>query len=156
PYDKSSSFMAQHIVGLEIVRALDAGFAVVVQDTRGRFASEGEFDPFVHEAADGRDTIAWVREQDFCGGDVFMYGASYFAATQMLAAAVAPEGLRGIAPQLTTSEYYENWTYRGGALQLGFVLLWIMESLAGPDLDRRPGVSRELLDELRRDPWRAM
>jgi putative CocE/NonD family hydrolase len=85
PYDKSSSFMAQHIIGLEILRAVDAGFAVVVQDTRGRFASDGDFEPFRHETADGRDTVAWVRDQDFCDGNVFMYGASYIGATQLLA-----------------------------------------------------------------------
>ena len=159
PYDKSSSSMSQHIVGLEIPRALDAGFAVVVQDTRGRYASDGDFDAFVHEAADGRDTIAWLLEQDFCDGDVFMYGASYIGATQLLAASTVPAGLRGIAPQLTSSDYDDGWTYRGGALQLGFVLLWIIESLAPPDLDRRTGsrtASRALLAELMRDPWRAM
>ncbi|GAA2214231.1 CocE/NonD family hydrolase [Nonomuraea monospora] len=158
PYDKSSSFMAQHIVGLEIVRALDAGFAVVVQDTRGRYASEGDFDPFTHEAADGADTIAWLLEQDFCDGQVFMYGASYIGATQLLAASAAPKGLRAIAPQLTSSDYYESWTYRGGALQLGFVLLWIIESLAPLDLDRRPpdAALAALLADLRENPWRAM
>ncbi|GAA0234229.1 CocE/NonD family hydrolase [Actinomadura nitritigenes] len=158
PYDKSSSFMAQHIIGLEIVRALDAGFAVVVQDTRGRYASEGVFIPFAYEADDGRDTIAWLLEQDFCDGGVFMYGASYIGATQLLAASVAPKGLRAIAPQLTASDYYESWTYRGGALQLGFVLLWIIESLAPPDLDRRGSAeaSRELLAELGKDPWSMM
>ncbi|MBD2898402.1 Cocaine esterase [Actinomadura sp. RB99] len=81
PYDRSSSFMAQHIIGLEIVCALDAGFAVVVQDTRGRYTSEGAFTPFAHEADDGRDTIAWLLEQDFCDGSVFTYGASYVGAT---------------------------------------------------------------------------
>lgn len=160
PYDKSASLMAQHIVGLEVVRALDAGFAVVIQDTRGRYSSDGEFDAFVHEARDGADTIAWVRDQAFSDGQVFMYGASYIGATQLLVAATRPEGLRGIAPQLTTSDYREGWTYRGGALQLGFVLLWIIESLAGPDLLRRPAsdrvASQQLLDELMEDPLAAM
>ena len=36
------------------------GYVVVVQDTRGRFASEGEFYPFLHEATDGYDTIEWA------------------------------------------------------------------------------------------------
>ena len=56
PYDKSS-FQSQHVAGLEFVRALDAGFAVVVQDTRGRWASDGEFTPFVAEPSDGLDTV---------------------------------------------------------------------------------------------------
>lgn len=160
PYDRSSSFQAQHIAGLEAVRAVDAGFAVVIQDTRGRFASGGGFTPFVHEAADGEDTIAWLREQPFCDGTVGMYGASYVGATQLLAATRAPEGLRAIAPQLTGADYRDGWTYRGGALQLGFVLLWILESLAPVDLARLdPGPERaaaeRALAELQADPRAA-
>lgn len=160
PYDKGSSFMTQHIVGLEAHRAAERGFAVVIQDTRGRFTSEGDFAPFVHEADDGVDTIQWIRRQEFSDGDVAMYGASYIGATQMLAASQAPRGLRAIAPHLTSADYYEGWTYTGGALQLGFLLLWVMESLAGPDVQRlRSGPVRDaaeqLLGELLTDPEAA-
>lgn len=158
PYDRSSSFMSQHVVGLEALRALDAGFAVVIQDTRGRFGSEGTFDPFTHEADDGEDTVAWVRRQGFSDGRVAMFGASYIGATQMLAASRQPEGLQAVAPQLTASEYYEGWTYSGGAFQLGFAALWVIDSLAGPDLDRRsalPPGTREAFEELRRSPAAA-
>lgn len=160
PYDRSNSFQAQHIAALEVVRAVDAGFAVVLQDTRGRYASGGSFAPFVHEAPDGEDTIAWLREQPFCDGTVGMYGASYNGATQLLAASRAPRGLRAIAPQLTGADYRDGWTYRGGALQLGFVLLWIVESLAPPDVARmEPGPERaaaeRALAELQADPAAA-
>ncbi|GAA5049898.1 hypothetical protein HNP84_004181 [Thermocatellispora tengchongensis] len=160
PYDKSSSFMAQHIVGLEPLPAVERGFAVVIQDTRGRYSSDGVFNPYFDETEDGLDTIAWVRAQPFCDGRVGMYGASYIGATQLLAARAAPEGLVAIAPQLTAAEYHDVWSYSGGALQLGFLLLWIAESLAPPDLLRRPrGPERERAErtllEILRDPHAA-
>jgi uncharacterized protein len=160
PYDKSSSFMSQHVIGMEIPRALEAGYAVVVQDTRGRYRSAGRFDPFVHEARDGADTITWIRTQPWSDGRVAMYGASYIGATQLLAAAAAPEGLVALAPQLTSLSLRDPWTYRAGALQLGFVLLWLIESLAPADLERLPPEDRAELDavlaELRADPLAAM
>src|SRR5690606_30196595 len=55
PYDKSSSFIAVHQPGLEPLRAVEAGFAVVVQDVRGTYESDGAFEPFAHEAQDGAD-----------------------------------------------------------------------------------------------------
>jgi putative CocE/NonD family hydrolase len=65
-----------------------------------------------------------------------MSGSSYFGATQWLAAAAQPPHLRAIYPIVTTSEYYESWTYHGGAYQLGFALLWTLSSLA-PDTAMR-------------------
>jgi putative CocE/NonD family hydrolase len=160
PYDKSSAFMSQHVIGMEIPRALEAGFAVVVQDTRGRYRSTGHFTPFVHESSDGVDTIAWVRDQPWSDGRVAMYGASYIGATQLLAAAAAPEGLVALAPQLTSLSLYDPWTYRGGALQLGFVFLWLIESLAPVDVVRRSPEERAeaeaVLAELQADPLGAM
>lgn len=160
PYDRTDPFGTQYIVGLTIARALDAGFAVVVQDTRGRYASGGDFDPFVHEPQDGADTVAWIRCQPFSDGRVATYGASYVGATQMLLAQTGAEGHVAMAPFLTTGDYHQHWTYRDGALQLGFVYLWIIESLGPPDLDHRrlpaEHPARALAAELAADPWRAM
>src|SRR5262249_48742756 len=113
-----------------------ADYAVVVQDTRGRFASEGSFNPFVYEASDGGDTIAWLASQAWTTGDVAMAGASYYGATQWMAAARTPPALRAIAPRVTSSSYYEGWSYQGGALQLGFLLCWTLGSLALPEVAR--------------------
>src|SRR6266550_3031030 len=71
---------------LDPVQAARRGYVVIVQDTRGRFASEGDFHPFVKEADDGIDTIAWAAEQPYSSGQVGMYGASYFGFTQWAAA----------------------------------------------------------------------
>ncbi|WP_320669011.1 CocE/NonD family hydrolase [Patulibacter defluvii] len=136
PYDKASSFVTVHLCGLEPLRAVEAGFAVVVQDVRGCFASDGDFVPFVHEARDGADTIAWIAAQPFSDGRVAMYGASYVGATQMLAATQAPPALRAIAPNVTGAEYYEGWAYRGGVPQLGFTAWWAL-GFAADALARR-------------------
>jgi putative CocE/NonD family hydrolase len=137
PYNKADAFITGHLFGLEPLRAVGAGFAVVLQDTRGRYASEGTFEPFARESDDGADTIAWIADQPFSDGDVCMYGSSYVGATQLLAAASAPPALRAVAPGVTASEYYEGWTYQGGALQLGFALHWALGSLGGATVATR-------------------
>jgi predicted acyl esterase len=131
PYGKGDSFVAIHHAGLEPLRAIDAGFTVVICDVRGRNASDGAFTPFVHEAADGADVIAWIAAQPFCDGRVCTYGASYPGAAQLLAATQTPPALRAIAPSEAPSTFHDNWTYRGGVLQQGFVDLWLTE-LAEP------------------------
>jgi hypothetical protein len=160
PYDKTDPFGTQFIVQMTIVRALDAGFAVVVQDTRGRFASAGAFDPFVHEAEDGADTVAWIRSQDFSDGRVASYGASYVGATQMLLAMQGAEGHVAMAPFLTTGDYHQHWAYRDGALQLGLVYLWITEALGPIDVEKRQlavdDPARQTLSGLLADPREAM
>lgn len=161
PYDKSGSLTSQHYAGLEPLRAVGAGYAVVIEDTRGRFASGGTFRPFDQETADGADTVAWAAAQPFCDGRVGMYGASYFGATQLLAAVGRPAALRAIAPHLTAAEYYDGWSYQGGAFQLGFALLWALTSLAPEELRRRARAGEDTaalesaLRELFADPWSA-
>lgn len=134
PYNKSLNTNA--LLMLDVNRATAGGYAVVVQDTRGRFMSDGEFTPFFAEVSDGYDTVEWCARQRWSDGNVGMYGASYVGATQWLAAAAAPPHLRAIFPQITSSRYDEGWTYQGGAFALGFVLSWTMTALA-PDSFRR-------------------
>jgi putative CocE/NonD family hydrolase len=121
----------------EIAAFTSAGYAVVVQDTRGRFASEGTFVPFLSERADGEDALAWLVEQAWCDGSIAMVGDSYHGATQWMLAAARPAALRAISPGFTSSSYYDGWMYRGGAFQLGFVLYWTMRFLALSDLQRQ-------------------
>lgn len=134
PYDKELPLVD---FSFDTKRAALAGYAVVVQDTRGRYQSEGAFTPFVDEAADGADTIAWAAAQPWSTGEVGMVGGSYFGATQWLAATQAPPALRAIAPFVTTDQYYESWAYQGGAFQLGFNLHWSLLSLGFGELLRQ-------------------
>src|SRR5229473_4266516 len=96
-YDKNAG-RAQF---LDAIRAAESGYAVVVQDTRGRYASEGEFAPFLSESLDGFDTVEWCAAEPWSNGRVGMYGISYVGATQWLAAIAAPPHLRAIIPGMT-------------------------------------------------------
>ncbi|MDQ1577489.1 MAG: uncharacterized protein QOE21_176 [Microbacteriaceae bacterium] len=160
PYNRADSFAVIVNAGIEPLRAVGEGFVVVIQDTRGRFGSEGDFDPFRTEAADGFDTIEWLAAQQYSNGRVGMYGASYYAATQLLAATSNPPALRAIAPQVTASDYHDEWVYRGGALQLGFTLYWAL-GLAAVQAQRRRAEGEAVdaqaakLQKLIDDPWTA-
>jgi hypothetical protein len=122
PYNKDLSPIS--LLLLSPIRAARRGYVVVVQDTRGRFKSDGQFSLFVGEAEDGFDTVAWCASQPWSNGQVGMYGASYFGATQWLTATAAPPALKAIVPTITASDYYEGWTYQGGAFQQGFIQFW--------------------------------
>src|SRR4029079_5607053 len=100
------------------------GYIVVLQDTRGRFESGGEFYPFRNESTDGYDTVEWAAGLDQSSGKVGMFGGSYVGATQMLAAMAAPPHLISIFPFVTASEYYDGWTYQSGALMQWFTSSW--------------------------------
>lgn len=102
----------------------ERGYVVILQDTRGRFDSEGEFYPFRYEANDGYDTIEWAAALPSADGKVGTFGGSYVGATQMLAASTNPPHLAGIFPYVTAMEYYEGWTYEGGALMQWFTSSW--------------------------------
>lgn len=100
------------------------GYIVILQDTRGRFASGGEFYPFRNESADGFDTVEWAAKLEQSNGKVGMFGGSYVGATQMLAAMAVPPHLVSILPYVTASEYYDGWTYQNGALMQWFSSSW--------------------------------
>jgi putative CocE/NonD family hydrolase len=121
----------------DVLRGVQHGYAVVVQDTRGRWASGGRYRPFIDEGRDGADTVAWAARARWSTGDVGMIGGSYFGATQWLAAAERPDALRTIAPFITGSSPYEGWTYQGGAFALGFALSWTLAVLALGEVIRR-------------------
>ena len=123
PYDRS--FPLTPVAALDPERATEEGFALVVQDVRGQHGSDGEFDPFKSEGADGYDSVEWVAAQPWCDGAVGMTGRSYPAATQWRAAVERPPHLRAIFPVVVGSDYYHGWVYQGGAFQLGFNLFWV-------------------------------
>jgi putative CocE/NonD family hydrolase len=100
------------------------GYAVVVQDCRGRFDSDGEWAPFIHEAEDGYDAQEWCGTQPWSTGKVGTSGASYVALTQWLPAPLRNRHLTAMAPRVGFSNLYHNWVYTGGAFQLGFNLRW--------------------------------
>ncbi len=146
PYNKQ---MPMVFTGtLDAIRAAEAGYNVLVQDCRGRFASEGVWNCFTVEARDGYDTIEWAAQQRWSDGKVGTYGASYMGATQWLAATEAPPSLKAMCPSITASDYHDGWTYQGGAFSLFFNVSWTMAALAPARLLREregnPAVASEL------------
>lgn len=119
PYGRQAAHAAHDPVGFT-----RDGWAVVVQDVRGRFGSEGQFEPFHQERRDGADTLAWVAAQPWCDGRIVGMGASYLATSQWLAAAEKPDGLVAAAPVLSGQDVRDCWMYEGGAFQLGFATSW--------------------------------
>src|SRR5438067_336837 len=109
---------------LDPVQAARRGYVVIVQDTRGRLASEGEWQPFINEAEDGVDTIAWAAELPYSDGQVGMYGTSYFGFTQWSSAVLGPPALKAMVPFLTWADPLNGLAFRGGALELGVTAHW--------------------------------
>ena len=151
PYDKSTS--ASRGDRLDAISAATRGYAVVIQDIRGRYSSDGEFYTFVNEMEDGYDSVEWVASQAWCSGKVGMYGSSYVGATQWLAAKAKAPGLGCIVPGFTASDYHEGWTWQGGAFALGFNLSWALGSLTAANWSKisqqlfLPGRQLDLLIE---------
>ena len=119
---------------MDALRAASHGYSVVIQDTRGRYTSEGDFYPFLNEIEDGYDTVEWCGAQPWSTGKVGMYGRSYVGATQWLSAVAHPPSLAAIAPGLTASDYHEGWTYQGGAFEWGFAVSWTLGQLTFANL----------------------
>jgi len=123
-------------------RAASRGYVVFLQDVRGRYTSDGEWFPFIHEAEDGYDTIEWIAAQPYSNGKVGMFGGSYVGATQMLAAIAHPPHLAGICPVVTASNYHDGWTYQGGAFEQWFSQSWttgLAQDTVLRQIERMPG-----------------
>jgi len=112
---------------LDPVQAVRRGYMVVVQDTRGRFTSDGDWEPFRCEAEDGYDTVAWAAGMPGADGQVGMYGGSYFGNTQWMAALEQPPALKAMIPFITWSEPLDGTIARGGALELGTGASWTLQ-----------------------------
>lgn len=110
------------------------GYAVVVQDVRGRYASEGNFAPMTQEVDDGDDTINWIARQSWSNGRVVMSGGSYLGIVQWKAALSRNPHLKAISPVVSGDDDYRDRFYStGGALKLGHRLLWLSENLRVPE-----------------------
>jgi uncharacterized protein len=95
------------------------GFAVVFQDCRGRYGSEGRFTKYRGEAEDGYDALAWIAAQPWCDGRIGTMGMSYSAHTQMAAAALDPPGLAAMVVDCGGfSNAYQGGIRYGGAFEL--------------------------------------
>jgi uncharacterized protein len=112
-------------------RAVQRGYAVLIQDVRGRYDSGGEFRPYENEGRDGFDTIEWAARQSWSTGDIGTCGLSYPGAVQWLAAVNNPPHLKAMVPAMTFSTP-QNFFYAGGTWDLSWIE-WIWDNVA-PDV----------------------
>lgn len=112
---------------------VQSGYAVVLEDVRGRYASEGVFGTIDQEGPDGSDTINWIAGQPWSNGEVAMAGGSYLGMAQWWAASERNRHLVAISPLFSGDDEYSDRFYStGGALKLGHRLLWLAENLTPP------------------------
>lgn len=133
-----------------VARAVARGYAVVVQDVRGRHGSGGTFDPYKREGADGYDAVEWIATQPWANGRVATAGLSYPGAVQWLAAVEAPPHLVCAFPAMCFSSG-RQFFYFGGAFDLSW-LPWTAANIA-PDERRRLGKSGPRTSREAREWW---
>ena len=154
PYDKNGRRRPG-----DIDPFVDRGYVVIIQDTRGRFASDGDdFDPLVWEAQDGYDAVEWAAQLPYSSGHVGTMGQSYLGATQYLLAPTRPPHLKASFPVSAPADFDECWIYHtGGAFEFGWQIPYAI-LMARDTLERR-GLTERLLPELERrlappeTPW---
>ena len=124
PYDKGDALTPNY------QSFLNHGYAVVVQDVRGRYKSGGVFEPVNQEVNDGDDTLNWIAAQTWSDGGVGMYGGSYLGIAQWKAALTHNPHLKAIFPYVSGDDDYRDRFYStGGAMKLGHRLLWLEENM---------------------------
>ncbi len=129
---------------------VERGYAVVVEDVRGRYESDGVFDPLHQEIADGEDTLSWIAGQEWSNQRVGMMGGSYLGIAQWQAALSGSPYLKAIFPVVSGGdEYLDRFYSPGGALKLGHRLEWLAQNL------RVPGFRPEFEQFVRRVPLRT-
>ncbi len=127
PYNKGRDISPSYLPFVE------HGYAVVVQDVRGRYASEGVFRPLEQEPEDGDDTLNWIARQSWSDGKIGMLGGSYLGIVQWKVATLNNPHLKAIFPSVAGDDDYRDRFYSpGGAMKLGQRLLWMSENLRAP------------------------
>ena len=114
------------------------GYAVVVQDMRGRFASEGDDYVVFHNDGwakhrDGEDTFKWLEKQLWCNGKVATWGGSALGIVQNMQAPVAPDILKAQCAIVASSDLYSQTMYQGGAFRKSLVEGWLKAAGFSPE-----------------------
>ena len=120
------------------------GYIVAVQDTRGKFESEGEYVMAADDTRDGYDAVDWLAKQPWSTGKVGTYGCSYLGEVQYQQARLQHPALRAMIPQgAGPTEYRYFGVTDGGAMELAAIVGWFRER--GSKIYYRPpsGTPRE-------------
>jgi hypothetical protein len=97
---------------------------MVVQDCRGRGASQGVWDPFRYDMEDGLDTHQWIAQQAWSNGELGTAGGSYLGWTQWASATGGSRQLKAMVPIVPFADVYQEIAYPGGAFQLALLFGW--------------------------------
>lgn len=117
--------------------AVDRGYAMVIQDVRGRYMSGGDYTPYMNEGRDGYDTIEWAAVQPWSDGNVGTLGLSYPGAVQWLAAVESPPHLKAMVPAMCFSTL-RQCVYFGGVFETAWSS-WVYVDMT-PDTRVRYGI----------------
>lgn len=107
------------------------GYACVYQDTRGRYASEGEDRVYFDDAEDGFDTIDWIAAQTWCNGRIGMAGSSAGATTTLAAASQQHPALQAFWAQVGGSSIYNDVVCEGQSIEMERLWLWVAKNIPG-------------------------
>lgn len=140
PYDKTGRYTFIPQVGEHFAAH---GFVCVAQDVRGKYRSEGERNPFAHEADDGWDTIEWIIDQEWSNGLVGTWGDSYYGFTQWALASRTHPAHRAMVPRVTGHRFGDMRP--AGGLPTFTLLDWVIDAWALPELILANGASHERL-----------
>src|SRR5579863_2969783 len=146
PYGKASGPAGVDEVASYFAKS---GYAVVVQDCRGRYNSQGTFYIDVNEGRDGYDTVEWAARQPWSNGKVGTYGGSYLAQVQNALAVLRPPHLAAMFVMMGTSNYYDDGAYRGGVFTLLHNLVYpLILSSTSQEAQADPALRNAMLDAM--------
>lgn len=138
-----------------------AGYAVLLQDSRGRGDSDGVFEKYLNEGEDGFDSCAWILAQPWCDGRIATIGMSYGAHSAAALGCLDPPGL--VAQVLDSGGFDNAWrnaVRHNGAFELKQASWAFNEARRSPEAARDPVLRAALEAEdlgawFTRMPWRA-
>ena len=103
---------------------VERGYAFVAQDCRGKYDSDGVFEPLVDEARDGQTTLDWVANQKWCNGRIGLWGRSYPGIVQVPAASGGHEALQCIVPAVAPTSFFHDWIRHDGCFAFANAVRW--------------------------------
>jgi uncharacterized protein len=118
--------------GYPAKKYVDQGYALVVQDVRGKGHSDGFYEAFINDMADGYDTVEWVAKQSWSNGKIGMVGASALGITANLAAMAAPPHLTAAYVIVAPYDQLLN-VFPGGVLKDADTLGWLKDQGESPE-----------------------
>ena len=119
------------------------GYVVVIQDTRGKWDSDGEYIPFLNERSDGLETVEWITRQEWSNGEIGLWGSSYLSYCSIVLATTGHESIR-------TMFIISGWLQGdkiinpGGSMHLMLNLAWLLHE----ETQRVRSIQRYDMEEL--------